>query len=239
MARSPDRVFALCGTLPGMFEISVKTNLAQLVQGLDAFARQQVPFAAAQALTAVARLVQREEQHNMDVKVDRPTPFTKRAVRVIPARKGSLFALVIMQDITAAYMAPYEFGGLHKLIGKGITWFNPKHVKLNQYGNIPANRITRLVGGLVRGKAGAKRVARKQGIFVGRLKGRGGASHGASGVWRRLPGKRLELIVAFGDAHRPNFRLGWFDVANKIVNATFDRAFTWAITAAMRTARRP
>lgn len=222
-----------------MFAISVKTNLAQLTRGLDTFARQQVPFAAAQALTAVAKQVQTDEKSNMQRRIKGgPTPFTKNSVRIIPARKGQLWAQVFMMDIAARYMAPYEFGGLHKLIGKGITWFNPKHVKLNKYGNIPNNTITRLVGGIVKGRTGAKAVARKQGIFVGRLKGRGGKG-GTSGIWKRLPGNRLQLIVAFGNAHPANFRLHWFDQAQQTVNKTFDRAFTWALAQAMRTARRP
>lgn len=221
-----------------MFDIRVNlklsTQLASLV--FDATGKQ-MRYAASQALQEVARNVQAEERANMQRRIKGgPVAFTKNAVRVPRVPPGQMWAQVIMQDITAAYMAPYEFGGRHKLIGKGITWFNPKHVKLNKYGNIPNNTITRLIGGLVKGRTGAKQVARKAGIFVGKLKGRGGRS--TSGVWRRLPGNRLQLIVAFGDAHPPNFRLKWFDQAQQTVQRRFNRAFTIWVAKAI-SSRRP
>lgn len=224
-----------------MLRISVRADVRALTRSLDDFARKQVPFATAQALTAIAKKVQAGQKELLQHDLKEPTPFTLNSIRVKAARKDDLRAQVIVQDIAAAYLAPFVFGGLHKLIGKGVTWFNPKHIQLNVYGNISAGTLRRLK-------------ARKD-IYIGPIKTKSGI---VNGVWQRGKTKRgmrvagsygtkgridkntgsLTLLIRFGDAEPVKQQIGWFQNAEKIVRREFKREFELAMAKAIATARR-
>ena len=229
-----------------MLELSFRTNIKQLEKELDAFVRKQLPFATAQALTATAKAVQLAERENMAKVLDRPTPFTLNSIRVKAARKNDLEAIVFVQDIAAAYLEPFETGGMHKLIGKGITWWNPKHVQLDQYGNVPKSAIKALLA--------------RPDIFIGRVKSKSGAM--IDGVWWRsskrddpkLRGRRkgltritptaradatgsLVLIARFGDALPVKQRLGYAERAKLIIYRVFDKEMGKALGKAIASAR--
>ncbi|WP_250865657.1 hypothetical protein [Caballeronia sp. INSB1] len=223
--------------------ISVQSDLDALTRKLNDFERKQLPFATALALTAVAKSVQAVEKGAIRQVFDRPTPFTVNSVGVKAARKNNLEAVVFVKDIAAAYLAPYEFGGTHKLIGSGKTWLNPKdRALLNQYGNLSKSTLKRLEG--------------RPDIFVGSIKTNSGESIG--GVWQRptdvkavkTAGKRgvalrgvnksghLKLLVRFGDAMPVRQHLNFEMRARVVINAGFRREFAAAFAQALATARR-
>ncbi|MFP3428751.1 hypothetical protein SB781_03275 [Paraburkholderia sp. SIMBA_061] len=173
---------------------------------------------------------------------DRPTPFTINSVAVKGARKTDLEARVFIKDIAAAYLEPYEFGGNHKLIGRGKTWLNPKdRTLLNQYGNFSKSALQRLES--------------RPDVFVGTIKTKSGDSIG--GVWQRpqnakvikRTGKRgvairgvnttghLKLLVRFGDALPVKRHLEFGDRALESVDANFDGEFEKAMAKALATAK--
>ncbi|MDA5503284.1 hypothetical protein PGS44_17235, partial [Yersinia ruckeri] len=80
--------------------------------------KKQIPFAAAQALTSVARQIAAAQKVGMQRNLDNPTPFTVNSVGSFGARKDRLQARVFVRDIAAGYLEPFEFGGVHKLNGK-------------------------------------------------------------------------------------------------------------------------
>ncbi|RQR00009.1 hypothetical protein DF025_36735, partial [Burkholderia stagnalis] len=126
------------------FAISVDADVRALTKSLTRLQKDQLPFAISQALTATAKLAQGAEKAALPEVFDRPTPFTINSVAVKGARKSDLEARVFVKDIAAAYLEPYEFGGDHKLIGRGKTWLNPKDkTLLNQYGNFSRNALQR------------------------------------------------------------------------------------------------
>ena len=231
----------LCVPGAGMIHISIRADVRQLQRTLDDFARKQVPFAAAQALTALARKVQAAEKAMLQEQLKDPLPFTVNSVRVKAARKNDLRATVYVQDITAAYLQPFILGGKHKLIGKGVTWLNPKHIKLNAYGNIAAGTLARL-------KA-------RSDIFIGPVKTKAGV---VNGIWQRPKSSRgklragtfgkkgriaattgtLTLLARFGDALQVKQHLPWFERAEMIVRRDFRREFDAALATAIATARR-
>ncbi|MCW6612354.1 hypothetical protein NFB55_17380, partial [Yersinia ruckeri] len=122
--------------------------------------KKQIPFAAAQALTSVARQIAAAQKVGMQRNLDNPTPFTVNSVGSFGARKDRLQARVFVRDIAAGYLEPFEFGGVHKLNGKALL--NPKNLKLNKYGNLTRNKMSQL-------KA-------KDNVFVGDV-------DGVNGVW--------------------------------------------------------
>ncbi|MDR5815804.1 hypothetical protein QCE62_19645 [Caballeronia sp. LZ033] len=229
--------------MPSPIRISVQADLAALTRRLNDFERKQLPFASAQALTAVAKRVQAAEKAALPQVFDRPTPFTVNSIGVKAAKKNTQEALVFVKDIAAAYLAPYEFGGTHKLIGSGKTWLNPKDMALlNQYGNFSRAALKRLEG--------------RPDIFVGSIKTKSGESIG--GVWQRptevkavkRSGKRgvalrgvnktghLKLLIRFGDAQPVRQHLDFGARARNVVAATYRAEFAIAFAKALATARR-
>lgn len=61
--------------------------------------KKQLPFAAAQALTSVARQIAAAQKVGMQRNLDNPTPFTVNSVGSFGARKDRLQAKVFVRDI--------------------------------------------------------------------------------------------------------------------------------------------
>lgn len=223
--------------MAGVVAISVRSNLREIERSLDTFVRDQIPFATATALTAIARDVRAAEVENLRSTFRNPSPFTLRSVRVTPARKNAPEATVFVMDKAEQYLVPYEFGGVHKLPGPAL--FNPKDIDVNAYGQLPRGIMAKLRG--------------RQDIFIGAIQ----TSHGRiNGVWQRLdwsrngaPRKRragrgslfvkghgaLKLLIRFGDALPVTQHLDWFKRAQQIVNRNFDREFGRALAKAIAT----
>ncbi|WP_205182677.1 hypothetical protein [Burkholderia sp. LMG 13014] len=228
--------------MPAAFAINVDADVRALSKSLTRLQKDQLPFAVSQALTATAKLAQGAEKAALPEVFDRPTPFTINSVAVKGARKSDLEARVFVKDIAAAYLEPYEFGGDHKLIGRGKTWLNPKDkTLLNQYGNFSRNALQRLEA--------------RPDVFVGTVKTKSGESIG--GVWQRptnvkaikRSGKRgvalrganksdhLKLLIRFGDAEPVKRHLEFGERAFEVVDAHFDREFEKAMDRAIATAK--
>lgn len=227
-----------------MLGISIRSNIDEFGRTLNAFAQQQLPYAASLAINALAKDVVEAERENMRQVLDRPTPFTLNSIRRVPATKRNLVATVFVMDTAAAYLEPYEEGGLHKLIGKGVTWLNPKKgTPLNQYGNLTKSQLRGLK-------------SRRQ-VFVGSVRGKDGENIG--GVWLRpkapkrakgapkakgwkvlqQPASRepLKLLIRFGDAMPVKQHLDYRGVAIRTVQANLHRRMAEAVAKAVATAR--
>lgn len=233
-----------------MFDISIRADVKALERKLSDLAYRQMPFATAQALTALARDVQGAEKKALPGVFDRPKPFTENAIGVIPARKDNAQAMVFMRDITAAYLEPYEFGGKNKLNSRALL--KPVDAKgdLDQYGNLPRNYLAKL-------KA-------RSDIFIGVVKTKDGGE--INGVWQRTVGEgtksvgvarvnkktgavrigktatrlntsgHLKLLVKFTDAHEATQHIDWFKRAEQIVRANYGRRMGEALARAVATA---
>lgn len=228
--------------MPAAFAISVDADVRAPSKSLARLQKDQLPFAISQALTATAKLAQGAEKAALPEVFDRPTPFTINSVAVKGARKSDLEARVFVKDIAAAYLEPYEFGGDHKLIGRGKTWLNPKDkTLLNQYGNFSRNALQRLEA--------------RPDVFVGTVKTKSGESIG--GVWQRptnvkavkRSGKRgvalrgvnksdhLKLLIRFGDAEPVRQRLEFGERAFEVVDEHFKSEFEREMSRAIATAK--
>ncbi len=230
-----------------MFQINLRSNIKQIEGKLSAFAYKQLPFAQAQALTALAKRVVVAEQANEEKVLDRPKPFTKGALGVIRADKRRQTATVFLKDITARYLEPYEFGGHNVLNSKAVLTPVDAKKDLDQFGNLPRNFMKRLKG--------------RADIYVGPIKTKSGT---INGVWQRTTdaaavriarvgkngqvriGKtrkslndtgKLKLLIRFTDAHAAKQHLGWFGVAQHVISKEFNREFGKALAKAMATAK--
>lgn len=212
-------------------------NLTDLSNQLRTL-RKQIPFATAQAMTAVVRKIEDAQKVGMQRNLDNPTPFTIKSVKSRGARKSDLKAKVFVMNTAAAYLEPFEIGGVHKLNGSALL--NPKDIKLNKYGNLPRNKLSSLKS--------------KENTFIGDV-------GGVNGVWQRKKAKkgkkgrkRLQrspngtrrdrkkqpmpkLLIRFGDALPVEPVLGYQDRAMKMTQALLPQEINRAIAEAIRTAR--
>ncbi|MEM7885762.1 hypothetical protein Q4Q91_17860 [Morganella morganii] len=212
-------------------------NLTDLSNQLRTL-RKQLPFATAQAMTAVVRKIEDAQKVAMQRNLDNPTPFTVKSVKSRGARKSDLKAKVFVMNTAAAYLEPFETGGVHKLNGSALL--NPKDIKLNKYGNLPRNKLSSLKS--------------KENTFIGDISG-------VNGVWQRRKAKkgkkgrkRLQrspngtrrdrkkqpmpkLLIRFGDALPVEPVLGYQDRAMKMTQALLPQEINRAIAEAIRTAR--
>lgn len=212
-------------------------NLTDLSNQLRTL-RKQLPFATAQAMTAVVRKIEDAQKVAMQRNLDNPTPFTVKSVKSRGARKSDLKAKVFVMNTAAAYLEPFETGGVHKLNGSALL--NPKDIKLNKYGNLPRNKLSSLKS--------------KENTFIGDISG-------VNGVWQRKKAKkgkkgrkRLQrspngtrrdrkkqpmpkLLIRFGDALPVEPVLGYQDRAMKMAQALLPQEINRAIAEAIRTAR--
>lgn len=170
-----------------VIEIDLTENVARVAAQLDDFARTQLRFAVARALTRTAAEFSQDELPNvLEAQLDRPTPFTKRAGRFIPARKDNLTAAVYIAPLQSRYLRYQVYGGTR--IQKGFeTKYESiadairnrrlvptRRVRLNQYGNVSRAAIVRL------GEAAQA----KGDVFIGQPNGRGGKPR-TFGVYER------------------------------------------------------
>lgn len=205
--------------------IDVTKDLDRVTRSLELFAERQIPFATAQALNALGKKVKEAERGGIIEEFPTATPFTVNSVGQAKARKDRLETVIYVRDIAAAYLDPYLSGGVHHLNSRALL--NPKNIPLNQYGNIPRNKIANLKG--------------RQDTFIGTVQTKAGK---VSGVWQRIRANEkkgtkesLKLLVRFGDALPVKQRLPWGSVAQNIVHSRFDAEFGKAMARAIATAR--
>lgn len=200
--------------------------------------KKQIPFATARAITSVAQQIRDAQKTAMQRKLENPTPFTVNSVKAAGATKSNLVARVFVMDTAAAYLKPFEVGGVHKLNGQALL--NPKNIKLNKFGNLSRNKLTQL-------KA-------KPNVFIGDV-------DGVNAVWQRrkpLKGKKgkkrqkrspngtrrprakqraPKLLIRFGDALPVQPVLGYMERANTMAKALLPGEIQRALAEAMRTAK--
>lgn len=197
-----------------MLTISVRADFERLSLTLNDFARRQLPYAAARALTATVQGARRDVQAGMPQVFDRPTPFSQRGVTIRSATRNSLEASVLVLPKQAAYLAIQE-GGLTRE-PKRRALVTPATIRLNQYGNIPARALARMKG--------------RKDVFVGAVKGVGG-------FWQRLPDGGLKLLALFEGAKKVAPRPFFFPTVERSLRRDFDRLMGDALAEALRTAR--
>jgi hypothetical protein len=229
-------------------DINIRADLRQLERAFAGIAEKQLRFAWSQAINGVAKEVQKAERENMAKVLDKPTPFTLNSVSVKGSTKATLTATVYVKDIAASYLLPFEVGGNHKLIGSGKTWLNPKDkaLLLNQYGNLPKTKLAALKGrpdmfvGTVNTKSGETidglwQRPTKKGAVLRSKKGRV-FKKGANVIPDSGKG-HLKLLMRFGDPIAVKQKLGYREMARRVVQSKLAKAFQEAMARAIATAR--
>lgn len=160
-----------------MIGFDIRSNVREFRRGLSRVEREQLPYATFLAVNDVARAGVRHNVRAMDRQLDRPKPFTKRALypRLGRYRRGnrgaglsrvtaeaSLMWREFAGKGTAAkdYLRPVVFGQAREakrheralrrrgFVGRGRYLVPAPGQRLNQYGNLPRAQYTRILSGL-------------------------------------------------------------------------------------------
>ena len=197
--------------------LNIQDNIDQFMRSLDAFEREQLPFAVSLGINETLNDVKdREERQQLDIRLDRPTPFTKRGLAVQRSSKRNLRGRVYFKQIQSGYLRLTEEGGTRLPKNRAIPV--PVNLRKNQSGNMTRGAIKRLLS--------------KPNVFSGKVKG-------VAGIWQR-PGKRggsPKLLVAYEPkaTYEPqlNFEHDAYAIASERITPNIRRG----MVIALRTAR--
>lgn len=194
-------------------QINVKSNIKEITKFTTTVQKKQIPFATSVAINNTLFDLKKEMAKQMDKKLDRPTPFTRRGFFINKAKKNLLVGVLLMKDIVANYMQ-YQIEGGTRTTGKQIPVPYKPNARLNKFGNIIGKRT-----GLLK----------KNTQFIGNVSG-------TEGVYERTK-QGLKLIIGFERSvnYRPKFP--FYVIAEKFSNAVFDKKFVKAFSRALRSAR--
>lgn len=209
-----------------MIGISVKADVRAATRFTRA-APKQIRFATAKAITTTLFDARKQTTDRMDRDLDRPTPFTKRALRVRIANKENLTGELYAQPIQNDYLQYQVFGGVRTPRGAALAIPPAKKVpggvRLNKYGNLPKSQRPR--------------------ALLSRPDTFSGVIGGVAGIWQRPKigarrAGRLKLLLAYEP--RAAYRAGrwrFYETAQTVTRRRFRRNFEAALRFAQRTAR--
>lgn len=199
--------------------ISVKSNVDEVLRGLDRF-MDQAPFAIAVALTKTAVKLKDEIVAEQAKVFDRPTPYTQRGMFVRKATKQRLVAEVLLKDrlLSGTSRSRVETIG-HQYSGgarrrKAIEYFATRAgliganeylvpstgARLDSYGNMSRGQVAQVMSQLKLGSDPAShatksvRSKRNQRLAGLMFWSRGG--HLQRGVWMRTSISVVPVLMA-------------------------------------------
>jgi len=196
--------------------ISIKVDTRAALKYIRGVAEKQIPYACMIGLNNTAFKVKDAEVVALEKHLDRPTPFTKRGYEVVKATKQRLVASVRARQTQAEYLKYAVSGGSRA--PKKTAIVIPVNQRLNQYGNMTKGAVRGLIGktNTFSGKAGRSQVG---------------------GIWQRMKGKGLRLMVAYESSARYEKRLPFEQVAKDEAARVFRSEFDKALARALSTAR--
>lgn len=224
-------------------------NLDNLIAGLTAAERKQVPIALAKALTRTGVAVKAAEVDTMRRVFDRPTRFTLNGLFLKPATKAKPEALVWLRDWApkgtpaTQYLAPQIDGGQrrHKkleglLLRRGLIrpgeFIQPgKSMKLDAHGNVGRGQLQRILSDLGAhfDRQQNSTDSKKRKHFIKRTEGR-------SVIYRRGSDRKITPVLVASKAPGYQPRFPFFKVAEQTTGVTIGTAFDTALQEAMATA---
>jgi hypothetical protein len=175
---------------------------------------KQLRYAGSLALNETAKIVARATERRIDEAFDKPTPFTQRSTAILYANRANLKASVIIKDAQARYLTIQEVGGKRTPQRRAIVV--PVNARLNAYGNLSRKQVQRLL--------------LRSDTFSGEVGGVGG-------IWQRMKGNKLKLLIAYKPETRYEPRFAFVETALATARREFPSQYRAAIARALATAR--
>lgn len=235
-----------------MTATKISINTDTFSKSMNEIVKQQIPFAAAKALTLTAKDSQKVLRLKMPRVFDRPTPYILKSTRIKPARKNNLVATVTFKNESLKSQPPSEYMMVHTkggqrpdkrsekllrargLLPEGYHVVPGQGVRLNKYGNVTRGQIQKVlsnIGAQFDRYQNSSDASKKQ-YFVGSP---GGAP---LGVWQRLPKNRVRPIFIFVQGE-PQYRsrFPFKQTVEKVVAARLQVHLRRSLSEAIKTAR--
>ena len=229
-------------------------NIIVDVRGVDAVKAhlsgmgKQVSFAASKALNATGKAIADAMPAEIERVIDKPTPFTKRGVRVLGyANKERLEATVGFMKAQAKYMYWQVEGGARQPGPAGLRL--PSAINVNEFGNIPKGIIKQLIAVARKDKTkGGKdkkiskatttriRVSNKVELFYGDPLDKTGKTW-PRGIYKIANGSLIPLVVFPVTPARYRAIFDFQRIAEGIAKREWSRQFDIALAGALRTAK--
>lgn len=194
--------------------LNIKNNIKDVTKDFTKMQKKQIPFATSIAINNTLFGLRKEMSKQLDKKLDRPTPFTKRGFLVDKSKKTKLVGTLFLKDVVADYLQ-YQVDGGIRSNNKLIPVPNVQNAKLNKYGNIIGKKT-----GLVKKKT----------QFFGTI-------NGTKGVWDRTKNDGLKLIIGLqrNVSYEPKFP--FYVIADKYSKNTFNKNLIKSLNKALKTAK--
>lgn len=244
-----------------MIKIDVRADISKAIAKLSSIAKDQVPYATARALTATAKIVQKNLKSEMERAFDRPTRYTLNSLYTKSATKTNLEARVWLKDDAGKgtratdYLSPEIYGGQRKLkrferalnayglLPSGMNAVPGSAAKIDQYGNMSRGQIMQILSALgtaeIRSGYSANRTKtsgkKRAQFFVGKP-----GDKAPLGVWQRFgfaQGSAVKPVIIFVKKVAYSKRFKFFEVGHATIKREFPIQFKMAMEQALRTAR--
>lgn len=172
---------------------------------------KDLPVAVAKGVNRHVEALEQHQLNEMEIRLDRPTPFTRNAFGIWKAKANRPNAVLFIKDIQAKYLRYAIKGGS---IPVNLTPTPAQ--RLNRYGNVPGKR---------KGLAG---IAKAKSKFVAEI-------NGVFGVWQRSGrgGKKVRLLVIVEKEARREKRWDFYGVAERLAKKRLARDIGEAIRRAL------
>jgi len=195
--------------------ISIQSNIDDVIRSMNSIARKQIPFAASQAINDTTLDAQKALKVQASAKLDRPTKSTVNSFRVKRSNKRHLVGEVFILPWAYDYLKYQIEGGTRTASGKGTGV--PVNARLNKFGNIPGRR---------------KGLVKKKNQFIATIKG-------ISGVWERSGrrGRALKLVTAFEKSVEYKARFPFQKIVAGVVKNRFNKHMHKRLRSALESAR--
>lgn len=227
--------------LVGEMKISVDVKGVEATKAYIAGMGKQVSFAASKALNATGQKVSDAMPAEIEKAIDKPTPFTKKGVRVLKyANKAKLETTVGFMRAQAKYMALQVEGGTRNPGPAGLKL--PAAIKVNEFGNIPKGvigqmvRVARKEQGLKKATAKRVRVSSKVELFYGDPTDHKGKAW-PRGIYKVANGQLIPLVIFPVTTAKYKAIFDFPRIAAAVVAKEWPRQFDLALAEALRTAR--
>lgn len=227
-------------------------------QKLKEVENRKVPMAARWALNDMAFAVLNANRKLMQSVFDRPTPFTLNAFYVKKATLSDMTAVVERKRAQSGRHflevqsdgGPRKMTGVERLMTQRLRYSGliaavvpTKHLKRNQYGNVPPGILNRIISGVqAQGDASANTTADSRARANGRSRRRAeyfvpkADSKLSPGVYERSGADQsIKKVLAFSEA-APSYsqRFPMEEHAQKVAADTMDEAFERGFRRAMQ-----
>lgn len=123
-----------------MQQIKVSTNATEIRKKLSLKRKKHLPNATMEAINRTAAGLRLHYQKQMDVRLDRPTNFTKNGIKFEKATLKNLSGSVFIMPIQEKYLEAQIEGGTYSKANGRDYMIPTKDAKLNDSGNWESRR---------------------------------------------------------------------------------------------------